>query len=138
MVERDDDKYFFAFLKTTRLLASPYPIFEADFSIDGVQVFADAMMLSRIEGKRAWRIIEVESSTSVKPYHRDDVAIQAFVARTAGVVLASIAVAHIDSSWVYPGRDDYRGLLVEKDLSDEAFGRKSEVKKNFRSKFYCN
>lgn len=54
-------------------------------------------------------------------------AIQAFVARTAGVDLASVALAHIDSSWTYPGGDDYQGLLIEKDLTDEAFSREDEV-----------
>jgi hypothetical protein len=73
-------------------------------------------------------MIEVKSSTEVKDYHRDDAAIQAFVARTAGVPLASIALAHIDSEWVYPGGRDYQGLLIENDLTIEAFGREAEVK----------
>src|SRR5690606_2745048 len=31
------------------------------------------------------------------------------------------------STWVYPGNGQYRGLLVEEDLSAEAFGRQDEV-----------
>lgn len=73
-------------------------------------------------------MIEVKSSTSVKDYHRDDVAIQAFVAREAGVSLKSIALACIDSSWIFPGDEDYRGLLMESDLSQEAFARHDEAK----------
>lgn len=80
------------------------------------------------EGSGAWKMVEVKSSTSVKDYHRDDVAIQAFAAREAGVPLASVALACIDSSWTYPGGDDYEGLLVQTDLSDEAFARSIEVK----------
>ena len=75
-----------------------------------------------------WRIVEVKSSTKVKDYHSDDAAIQAFVSKAAGVPLASIAVAHIDSKWTYPGDDDYDGLLREQDVSEEAFGRAAEVK----------
>ena len=75
-----------------------------------------------------WRMVEVKSSTSVKDYHRDDVATQAFIARSAGVPLAAIALAHIDKSWVYPGGDDYAGLLVENDLTRDAFGRSGEVR----------
>ncbi len=44
-----------------------------------------------------------------------------------GVPLRSIAIAHIDNSWSYPGNGDYRGLLVETDLSSEAFARGTEV-----------
>jgi hypothetical protein len=47
-----------------------------------------------------WRMVEVKSSTSVKPYHRDDVALQARLARSQGIDLAGVSVAHVDSSWV--------------------------------------
>ena len=73
-------------------------------------------------------MIEVKSSTSVKDYQYDDIAIQAFVAKSEGARLKSIAIAHIDSSWVYQGNAEYSGLLVEHDLSDEDFSREEEVK----------
>lgn len=73
-------------------------------------------------------MVEVKSSTSVKDYHRDDAAIQACVAREAGLALTAIAVAHIDSGWTYPGQGDYQGLLRESNLSEEAFARADEVK----------
>ena len=117
-----------AFARSTALLNSSQPIFEAGFSAGGALAFADVMLPVRRGGKKVWRMIEVKSSTSVKDYHRDDTAVQAFVARNAGVALASVALAHIDSSWVYPGGDDYQGLLVESDLTDEVFGRENEVK----------
>jgi hypothetical protein len=41
-------------------------------------------------------MVEVKSSTSVKDYYRDDAAIQAYVAKAAGLTLAAIAIAHID------------------------------------------
>lgn len=86
------------------------------------------MLPQKARGKPSWHMVEVKSSTSVKDYHRDDVAVQAFVARSAGVPLASIALAHIDSSWVYPGNEDYHGLLKENDITEEAFARTEEVK----------
>ena len=104
------------------------PIFEAGFCAGGALVFADVMLPRLVEGKQVWSMVEVKSSTSVKDYHRDDVAVQAFVAQSAGVVLHSIAVAHIDSSWIYPGNSDYSGLLVEVDLTAQAFSRTEEVK----------
>lgn len=118
-----------ALTRSTALLNSNLPIFEAGFSAEGALALADVLLpLRKKAGQRVWRMIEVKSSTSVKNYHRDDAAIQAFVAQRAGVQLASIALAHIDNSWVYQGGGDYNGLLVEKDLTAEAFARTDEVK----------
>lgn len=105
------------------------PLFEAGFSANGALALADVMLPVITGGRRAWRMVEVKSSTSIKDYHRDDAAIQAYVARAAGVPLTAISLAHIDNSWVYPGDQDYRGLLVEQDLTEEAFARTAEVER---------
>ncbi|MES2018701.1 MAG: DUF2779 domain-containing protein [Pseudomonadota bacterium] len=113
--------------RTTQLLASSHPIFEAGYSAAGALAFSDVLLPKRKAGQRVWRMVEVKSSTSVKPYHRDDAAIQAFVAKMSGVALESVALAHIDSSWTYPGQEDYSGLLKEEDLSAEVFARTADV-----------
>jgi Domain of unknown function(DUF2779) len=113
---------------TTVLLNSSAPIFEAGFAAEGAVVFADVMLPIGEGPSRSWRMVEVKSSTSVNDYHRDDIAIQAFVALAAGVSLDSIAVAHIDSEWIYPGEENYQGLLIESDLADETFERGEEVR----------
>ena len=115
------------FKRSAELLDSNKPIFEAGFAANGALALADVMLPIVRKGKRAWRMVEVKSSTGIKDYHRDDAAIQSFIARKAGVPLASIALAHIDSDWVYPGNEDYRGLFKECDLTSEAFGRDEEV-----------
>lgn len=116
------------FARTRDLLQSAQPIFEAGFRAEGALALADVMLPVRKAGKLAWRMVEVKSSTSVKDYHRDDAAVQSLIARSSGVSLTGIALAHIDSSWVYPGNGDYGGLLVENDLTDEAFARGEEVR----------
>lgn len=114
-----------AFERSAKLLAeSRHPIFEAGFKAAGALAFADAMLPM---GGAAWKMVEVKASASVKDYHHDDIAVQAFVAKAAGVDLQSVALAHVDSSWVYPGDNNYRGLLKEKDFTDEAFARTAEV-----------
>ena len=126
-VERDG---FATALEQSRelLSSSSRPIFEAGFSANGGLAFADVMLPAKRAGKRVWRMVEVKSSTSVKGYHRDDTAFQAYIAKSAGVPLASIALAYIDKNWEYPGGGDYDGLLVEEDLTAEAFSREEEVK----------
>lgn len=116
------------FARTRDLLQSAQPIFEAGFRAEGALALADVMLPVRKAGKLSWRMVEVKSSTSVKDYHRDDAAVQSLIARSSGVPLTGIALAHIDSSWVYPGNGDYSGLLVENDLTDEAFARGDEVR----------
>ena len=116
-----------ALAHTSELLTSNQPIFEAGFSANGARVLADVLLPVRSRGRQRWRMVEVKSSASVKDYHADDAAVQAFVARSAGVPLAAIAVAHIDSYWVYPGGDDYAGLLKEHDVTTQAFRRGKEV-----------
>ena len=113
-----------AFARTQALLRSSQPIFEAGFRAEGALAFADVLL----PASKGWRMVEVKSSTSVKDYHRDDAAVQAFVARACSVPLYSIALAHIDNQWIYPGGGDYQGLLVEVDLTDEAFARTDEVR----------
>lgn len=117
-----------AFARTSELLLSAQPVFEAGFRAEGGLAFADVMLPVRKCGRLQWRMVEVKSSTSVHEYHRDDAAVQAFLARAAGVPLTAIALAHIDSSWVYPGNENYEGLLVEHDLTENAFQRGEEVR----------
>ncbi len=128
VVNAQTEGYPEAFARSTDLMGKSQPVFEAGFSADGAFAFADVMLPVRSGGRQEWRMIEVKSSASVKDYHRDDASIQAFVARAAGVSLAAVAVAFIDSKWVYPGDGNYKGLLKENDLTEETSGRAAEVK----------
>jgi hypothetical protein len=128
LIDVNADGFTRALERSSELLKLDQPIFEAGFSAGGALAFADVMLPEQIGGQQVWHMVEVKSSTSVKDYHRDDVAVQAYVAQSAGVALQSIALAHIDSSWTYPGNGDYSGLLKENDLTEEAFSRTEEVK----------
>jgi hypothetical protein len=74
-------------------------------------------------------MIEVKSSTSVKDHHRDEVAIQAFVANAAKANIASISVSHINSKFKYPDDENYKGLFTKVDLTGEADDRRGEIRK---------
>ena len=109
-----------AYARTAELVAnSREPVFEAAFRVKGAMALADVLLPTRKSGQALWRMVEVKSSTSVQDYHREDIAVQTFVATTAGVPLKSVALAHIDNTWVYPGNEDYQGLLKEEDLTKE-------------------
>lgn len=128
LIEFRNGSFRDALAETMQAMASSQPIFEAALLGGGAKAYADVMLPSRKGGGKSWRMIEVKSSTEVKDYQKDDVAVQAYAARKAGVPLAAVAIAHIDSTWVYPGSERYEGLLIESDQTKEAIGRASEVK----------
>ncbi|AVO47899.1 DUF2779 domain-containing protein [Melaminivora suipulveris] len=127
LVELDRNNFGAAFAHTRRLLEQRRPIFEAGFQGAGALAFADVLLPDGHGAGAGWRMVEVKSSTRMRDYHREDVALQAFVARASGLALRTVAVAHVDSGWTYPGGGDYRGLLKQEDLSEEALSRRGEV-----------
>ena len=60
------------------------PLFEATFAYEDVLVRVD-LLLPEADG---WRICEVKSTASVKPYHLGDLATQVWVAVGAGLTVA--------------------------------------------------
>lgn len=129
LIDAQTEGFSQALRRSKDVLETPVPVFEAGFAANGGIAFADVMVPVPKAGSNAhaWRMIEVKSATSVKDYHREDAAIQAYIARKAGVDLDSIAVAHIDSTWVYDGDEDYSGLLEEVDLTELVDARELEV-----------
>ena len=117
-----------AYAETSAWLAdTPEPLFEAALRIDGALALADVMLPEQNGNGLQWHMIEVKSSTSVKDYHREDLAVQAYIATSAGIDLVTAAVAHVDNTFVYPGGGDYQGLLKAVDLTDEAMSMAGEV-----------
>lgn len=88
-------------------------LFEPAFSHGGVLIRAD--ILSRRGADVELR--EVKSSTSVKDYHQQDVAVQVWTLRGAGVGPSRSFVTHIDNSFVYQGDGQYAGLFKDTDVS---------------------
>jgi len=128
LIDIEKEGFSQALERSQTLNKSDVPIFEAGFSSNGLLAFADVMLpLDNSDNQRVWKMVEVKSSTSVKDYHRDDIAVQSYVAQTSGFPLQSISVAHIDSSWVYLGNNDYAGLLKEVDLTESTLSRTAEV-----------
>ena len=105
-----------AITQTRNLMDSLFaqPVFEATLQHDDVLVREDVLM----PDKGSWRIIEVKASTSLKPGHVQDCAIQAWVHLGAGYDFRRISLAHVDNRFVYQGDGNYQGLLMEQDLTD--------------------
>lgn len=126
-IDYDGGSLAAALRQTGELMGSLFraPIFEATLEHDGVLVREDVLLpvtaVGAESGAGSWRIVEVKASTRVKPEHVQDCAVQAWVHLGAGHPLEAVALAHIDNRFVYAGDGDYRGLLVEYDLTAEVF-----------------
>lgn len=113
-----DDDNLTAAIEATRAAMAVHPdrpIFEATFQYDGLLVRAD-VLLPTPDG---YRMTEVKSSTEVKPYHVEDCAVQAWVLKQNKIRLATVELAHIDTSFVYQGDGNYHGLLKSARLNAE-------------------
>jgi hypothetical protein len=108
-----------ALLTTQSLLtgACDYPIFEATLEHDGVLVRIDIL---EPDGAGTWRMAEVKSSTTAKPYHLGDLATQLWVARNASVQISSAAIRHIDRDFVLKREGEFDGLFADAELLEAA------------------
>ncbi len=104
-------------------------IFEGAFQSKGVLVRVD--LLERLrdnERANGWRLIEVKSSTKVKEVHLDDVAIQWWVLRDAGLPVEVAAVLHVNTQYLYPGGSlDLEKLFTIVDVTGHVQARCQEV-----------
>ena len=90
-------------------------IFEATFSYDGVLVRADILK----KENDGLVLTEIKASTSVKPYHAADCAVQAWVLKSLGHDVQRIQLGHVNNQFVYRGDGNYHGILKEEDLTGE-------------------
>lgn len=118
---------------TQELLPKRKPIFEAAFQSGTGAAKARSLADVLLPVGNGWRMVEVKSSTGLKDYYRDDVAIQYHVATSAGLSLRSARVALVDSSWTYGGDGDYSGLLTEVDLTPDCKGQFKRVRSWIRA-----
>jgi len=108
-----------ALAETAALLAQPHTVvpmlFEPAFAHHGVRVRVDAFQRHGDHDT----LIEVKSTTSVKPEHVWDCAIQTWVARGAGRNVTRVLHGHVDTRFIYQTEGDYEGLLTLVDITPD-------------------
>lgn len=88
-------------------------IYEAAFEYKGCYARADILRFSSATGR--WSLLEVKSSTKVKPEHLDDVGLQAWIIANSGLPLEKISVLHLNPECRFPDLSD---LFLEVDVTD--------------------
>ena len=113
--------------RTTAMLADPAVavVYEGFIQYQNVLVRPD--ILVRMPSNR-WRLIEVKSTSRAKPEHRDDLAIQAYVLRGAGLAVDATSLMHLNTGYLYLGGPlDLQQLFQEKSLTHEVADRQAEI-----------
>ena len=77
-----------------------------------------------------WDLIEVKSTTEVKPEHLDDVSFQLWVLKNSGVQIKNVFLSHINNKVVFPNLDE---IFLDCDLTEAAEMRLSQIKLKARS-----
>jgi predicted RecB family nuclease len=103
--------------ETARLMrqGAPAVLYQPAFRSGDLAVIADVL---RRRGDQ-YTLIEVKSSTAVRPEHLPDVGFQALVLRAAKIPVERVVLAHVDRSFVLKTQGDYAGLIAEQDVTSE-------------------
>jgi predicted RecB family nuclease len=126
-IETDPLRHDQAVGVTRRALEDPdvKAIYEAGFLENDVRVKAD--ILGRVKGGK-WNVIEVKSSTKVKPEHIPDVGIQYHVLKEAGLNINRVFLMHLNKQYVYDGGElDIQNLFLCSDLTEEALSYQAVI-----------
>ena len=106
-------------------------LFEAGFEHADLRVRVD--ILARGRG-RTWDLVEVKSATKVKDTNVDDLAVQYWVLRNAGLELGRAGILTLNRDYVYAGGAyDVEHLFAFHELGDEVERKQSEVADNVRA-----
>ena len=106
-------------------------IFEAT-AASGDGAFSRIDILEKVNGTDDWDLIEVKSSTEVKDYHIDDIALQRYAFSEAGYNIRKSILMHLNNNYVRSGELDTNKLFTLKDCTELIIDKMLEVKGQLR------
>ena len=124
LIEQGHDDPEGAIAATTAAMnAGVRVIYEAAFLHDDVLVRADVLVRGGIDESSGrptawWDLYEVKSSTKVTDVYLEDVAIQRYVLKGAGLDVRRAFVAHANSAYVRRGALDLNALFAIEDVTE--------------------
>jgi hypothetical protein len=123
-------------IKTTRDLVSKSEapaIFEATFEHEGVLVRTDVLKRS---GRFGHNLIEVKSSTGMKPHYAYDIAIQRHVLTGADIEINRASLMHLNRTYVFDGKEyDVSKLFVTAELKSKDAVSEREISDRLKEQF---
>ena len=129
LINSERSNYSNAPIETKNAMDQNKPIFEASFATDQFYCKVDILRPSG----NGWDILEVKSSTKVKPEHYDDLAFQKMVLEQCGVKVNSCILVHANKEYNRLGDLDLVALFKEEDLSSDLSKATSELSENINT-----
>jgi hypothetical protein len=99
-------------------------IYEAAFSYDNVFVKVDILRKT----ETGWEIYEVKGSTALKDVYYDDIAIQYYVLKGAGLTVSKASLVHINNQYVRKNEIEVDKLFTIQDLSNDVIEKQKSIK----------
>jgi len=110
-------------MTTDAIAGGQHTIYEAAFEFDGVFVKVDILH----RGREGCELYEVKSSSGVKDVYVEDIALQYFVVKGAGVELKRANLVHVDNSYVREGNIDVHQLFAIVDVTEDIKSRQTSI-----------
>ena len=110
--------------QSTELLKERKPLFEAGFVYNHTLARVDVLFPAE---NGTWDIIEVKSSTQVKPENYHDVALQRYCYEGTGIAINRCFLMYINTQYVRKGEIDVEQLFSVSDITDKVLECTQEV-----------
>lgn len=101
--------------RTKDLIREKKTIFEAGFQFDNYYIRADIIVP---DGDK-WNLIEIKSSTEVKPEHLPDLGFQKYVCEKMGVTISKCFVYYLNKEYVKNGDINSEELVQFEEVTDQ-------------------
>ena len=118
--------------QTEEILKRRKPIFEAGFMVDNI--FSRVDVLNPVSNDE-WDIIEVKSSTSVKPVNIHDVSFQRYCCEKYGLKIRKCFLMHINKEYIRQSEIAPEGLLTSTDITVEVDEATNGIQKRIDNMF---
>ena len=127
LIDEESWQHAQAVTQTTALMTDERvpAIFEGAFEFEHIRIRVD--VLERL-ANGAWGLREVKSSTGPKDYHFDDIALQLYVLKGAGIVVSSVELVHVNTAYVRgPGDVSWTDFFARVDVNDAVAPRLTDL-----------
>ena len=104
---------------TKKHLHDGKPLFQAGLMAGDLYSRVDVLFPTE---NGAWELVEVKSSTEVKPEYLPEVAFQRYCAQKVGLSVVKCSVIHVNNQYVRQGEINTRELLITEDVTELARG----------------
>jgi hypothetical protein len=99
-------------------------IFEAAFEYDGIRIRVD--VLERL-ADGTWGLREVKSGSGLKDHYVDDIALQTFVLKGAGIAVSSVELIHVNTAYRRRGDICWADFFARLDVRDAVAAKLVEL-----------